>query len=637
MELFQRRRRWRAEKPKKNEPPPGSRKGVFAILRLLVVVLFLILSVQLIRLQILQGDEYEERAAINALREVPVSSARGLIFDRNGRPLVRNIATFAAAVVPGDLPSRNETQVYRQLSQVIEMPVGEIVGKVQEHLEDRNPYDPVIVKENLGFQKALVLRELEPYLPGVKLVTQATRQYTAGLLTSHVLGYVGAISAEEYAKLKDDGYLLNDRVGKTGVELVYEALLRGRPGKKLVEVDAAGHERKLILEKRPLDGSNLVLTIDLQLQKRLRDTLAQYAAGSEGAAAVVMDVDSGEILAMVSLPEFDNNIFSGPLRPGELQRLIDAPGKPLVNHTIAEMYPPGSTFKTVVGAAALQEGVATPSTTIVSRGYITVTNQYDPNVVYVYKDWAALGALDFYGGIAMSSDVYFYYLAGGKADEGFVGLGEQRLARYARTFGLGQPTGIDLPGESPGLVPDAIWKEETIGEPWFVGDTYNFGIGQGYLAVTPLQLLTAVSTIANGGEVLEPHLLHEVQDSHGNVVEEAERTVRRRVPVDPGYLEIVTEAMRQSVSRGVATTAAVAGLEVAGKTGTAEFGSPLGDGTHDTHGWFVGFAPYDDPQVAIVVFVQRGGGGQDAAPVAADILDYMFNGSNLAQKLETGR
>jgi penicillin-binding protein 2 len=339
-----------------------------------------------------------------------------------------------------------------------------------------------------------------------------------------------------------------------------------------------------------------------------------------------MDVHTGEILAMVSLPSYDNNRLSETLSQEELDALTSAPGKPLVNHAIAEMYPPGSTFKTITGLAALQEGVATTSTTIVSRGYITVPNQYDSSVVYVFRDWAALGPLDFYGGIAMSSDVYFYYMAGGKQDEGFQGLGEERLARYARSFGLGEPTGVDLPGqESAGLVPDAKWKEQTFGEMWYVGDTYNFGIGQGYLTVTPLQLLDAIGAIANDGELLRPLLVKEIRDSHGNVVTTFQKEVRRRLPVDQEYLAVMREAMRQSVSKGVASSAQVPGLAVAGKTGTAEFG----DGTH---GWFVGFAPYDNPEIAVVVFVQRGGGFQNAAPAAARIFDYYFHQRYVAEQ-----
>jgi penicillin-binding protein 2 len=624
------------ERGRGKREPLGRRHPVFAALQALVVLLFGILVVQLVRLQVIQGDEYAERAEINALREIQVPAARGLILDRQGRPLVLNTARFSAAIVPGDLPERGEMGVFQQLERVTGVPAEEIQRKVLAGIEERGPFEPVVIKRDVDEETALVVRELEPVTPGVKLLVQPTREYLAGPLLSHTLGYVGSISADEYAELKDEGYLLQDYVGKSGVELTYESILRGRPGKKLVEVDALGRELKVISERRPLDGSNLVLTIDLDLQKKVKETLEQYTAEGDNAAAVVMDVRSGEILAMVSLPDFDNNVFSSPLSEQELTALVDAPGKPLVNHAIAERYAPGSTFKTVVGAAALQEGIATASTTITSRGYITVQNEYDPNVVYVFKDWAALGALDFYGGIAMSSDVYFYYLAGGKADEGFAGLGEARVARYARAFGLGKPTGVDLPGESAGLVPDAAWKEDTIGEPWTIGDTYNFGIGQGDLQVTPLQLVTAVSAIGNGGKVLTPHLLREVQDGYGNVLQGFERSVRRKAPVDPEYLQIVKEAMRQSVARGVAKKAAVPGIEVAGKTGTAEFGPPLDDGSHPTHGWFVGFAPYDEPEVAVVVFFQRGGGGSDAAPAASAILDYYFHGPQMAQKPAPG-
>lgn len=623
------RRRWRSEKPK---PKRGSQSGspIFAVLRGLVILLFGILTIQLLRMQVIKGDEYALRAEINALREVQATAARGLIFDRDGRPLVRNVPRFSAAVIPGDLPERGEPGIYAQLEELLGVPAGEIEKKVEENVAREGPYSPAVIKTDLDRDTGLILKEMESHLAGVKLLVEPGRGYLHGALTSHFLGYVGPISAEEYAALQDDGYLVRDLIGKTGVESTYESLLRGKPSRRLVEVDAAGRELRLVSERLPVDGSNLVLTVDLDLQRQVTETLQEFAAGSDNAAALVMDVRSGDILAMVSLPGFDSNVFSGPLSDQDLAALVDSPGKPLVNHAIAEMYPPGSTFKTIVGAAALQEGVAAPGTVITSRGYITVENEFDPNVVYVFKDWAPLGALDFYGGISMSSDVYFYYLAGGKSDEGFRGLGETRLASYARAFGLGEPTGIDLPGESPGLVPDARWKEETVGESWFVGDTYNFGIGQGYLSVTPLQLATAISAIANGGELLKPHLLKEVQDSHGNVLESLDKQVRRNVPVDPGYLKVVRDAMYQSVSTGVAKPAAVAGLAIAGKTGTAEFGPPRPDGSHATHGWFAGFAPYDDPQVAIVVFVQRGG-GKEAAPAAAKIFDYYFHGPKLAQ------
>lgn len=630
MRPFRERRRWRSQNPKPKRDQPGTGRPMFALLRALVLLLFGILTVQLINMQLIQGDEYAQRAEINALREVQVSPARGLIFDREMQPLVQNSARFSAAIVPAALPDQGEAGVYRLLERVIGVPVQEIAEKVQEGLAREGPYSPAVIKEDIDRDTALILMELEPYAPGLQLLVEPARRYLTDPSLSHVLGYVGPISPEEYAELSEVGYLLQDVIGQSGVEMTYESILRGKPGKKLIEVDAAGRELKVISERPPVDGSNLVLTIDLSLQKKVAEVLQEFVDPSENAAAVVIDVRSGELLAMVSWPTFDNNIFSGPLSEAALAALLDSSAKPLVNHSIADRYPPGSTFKTIVGAAALQEGIALPGTVITSRGYITVQHEYDPNVVFVYQDWAALGPLDFYDGLAMSSNVYFYYLAGGKADEGFQGLGEERVARYARAFGLGEPTGVDLPGESQGLVPDAIWKEEAIGEPWVIGDTYNFGIGQGYLSVTPLQMAVAVAAIANGGEVLTPHLLKEVQDSHGNVLQTYEGRVRRRVPVDSGYLEIVREAMRQSVTDGVATAAAVPGLQVAAKTGTAQFGAQ--DDSEETHGWLVGFAPYENPEVAVVVFVQRGSGGQDAAPAAAKILDYYFHGPQLAQK-----
>jgi len=622
---FEGRRRWRSKEPKKERTQQGRISSMTAVMRALVLLMFGILLIQLINLQVIKGEEYQEQAEINALREVPIPSNRGLIYDRNGQLLVQNAARFSATIVPGDLPDRGETAVYRMISDIIGMSVEEIAAKVEEGIDNQGEFAPAVIKGDLDRDAALQLMELEPHVAGLDVEVEPARTYLSGDLLSHILGYIGPISAEEYAELQDDGYLYQDYLGKSGVELTYEDVLRGKPGKKLVEVDATGRELRVISERRPLDGSNLVLTIDLDLQRQVTDILRQYSADSDNAAAAVIDVKTGELLSMVSLPTFDNNVFSGPISEADLTAIVEAPGKPLVNHAISERYPPGSTFKTIVGAGALQEGVASPFTTIVSRGYINVENEFDPNVVYVYKDWAPLGALDFYGGIAMSSNVYFYYLAGGKADEGFRGLGEDKVAEYARGFGLGSPTGIDIPGESEGLVPDADWKQTAINEPWTIGDTYNFGIGQGYVAATPLQMLRAVTAMANGGTLVTPHLVREYQDSLGYTLEELQST-SSTVSVDPGNLEVLRAGMRQSVTSGVARNAAVAGLAVAGKTGTAEFGTQRIDGTYQTHGWFMGFAPAEDPQIAIVVFVQNGTGGNDASPAAARIFDYYFNG-----------
>ena len=621
-------RRWRSEKPSRPGRALLGGRNLF-LLQGLIFLLFGILTLQLVRMQVFEADRYEQRAQNNRLRELEVLPLRGLIYDRNGAPLVQNVANYTAVVTPADLPDEHQEEVFASLGEVLKMPPEEIAQKVAD--KGGSPYEAVVIKDELDRDTALILKELTPTLPGVELRVEARRSYPSGDLTSLIVGYVGRISEEEYASLRPRGYILNDQVGKTGIEADYEDVLRGKPGKELAEVDATGRQLDVLDARAAQPGQSVYLTLDLELQRKATEALRQYMGSSENATAVVMDVHSGEILAMVSLPSFDNNLFSRAISQQELDDLLSQPGNPLVNHAIAEMYAPGSTFKTITGLAALQEGVATTSTVITSKGYITVENEYDPNVVYYFRDWAVLGPMDFYRGVAMSSDVYFYYLAGGKADEGFRGLGEDRLAQYARAFGLGQIAGVDLPDESPGIVPDAQWKEENWGETWYVGDTYSFGIGQGYLAVTPLQLVNAVSTIANGGELLRPRLVKEIQDDHGNTVATFGPEVRSQVPVNADYLAVMREAMRQSADYGVANSVAVPGLSIAGKTGTAEFGEQHADGKYDTHGWFVGFAPFDDPEIAVAVFVQQGGGFQNAAPVARQIFDYYFHQRYVAE------
>jgi penicillin-binding protein 2 len=635
MRFFNSHRRWRSSR--KREVPTETQilRQKFLFIKLLIVTLFAVLALQLARMQIVQGNEYRLRAENNRLREVPEVASRGLIYDRNGTLLVENVPSFSAAVVPADLPPDEQQRVLEEVQKLLGVPALKMAIKIEAERHGKDPFSPVVIEEGLSQETAFALREKLGDLPGVRVLAEPIRRYPAGPLMGQILGYVGKMDEAEYADLQERGYLLSDQIGKTGVELSYESVLRGAPGRKQVEIDARGAEVRTLRLSPAKPGENLILTIDLDLQREIADILqsAMDVHGSQNGAAVLMDVNTGEILAMVSLPFYDNNLFSGDLSDEEFQSLLDDPGKPLVNHAISEMFPPGSTFKQVTGVAALAEGVADPSTTITSHGYITVPNQYNPDIVYVYRDWSALGTLDFYGGVAMSSDVYFYYLSGGyyeDDEEIFHGLGADNLARYAREFGLGAPTGVDLPGESAGLVPDPAWKEETIGEPWVIGDTYNFGIGQGYLATTPLQMVNVTATIANGGDVLVPRVVREIVSADGKVMLPSEPKIRQHIDVDAEDLSIFREAMHQAVSWGTAERAAVPGVSVAGKTGTAEFGPPLPDGEHESHAWFTGFAPYEDPQVAIVVFLEKGNGSLDAAPTAARILDYYFHRQSLA-------
>jgi penicillin-binding protein 2 len=634
---FNHRRRWRS-RSREQPRPTDVLQHKFLALRFLILLLFAALTLQLVRMQVIGAESYQERAAHNRLRVVPTMSSRGLIYGRNGELLVENVPSFAAGVIPADLPDEELLPVLAELDRLVGIPLGEVALKIAAAKESKDPFAPVIVKAELDEETAFRLREAEPNLPGVHVLVEPKRHYTEGALLAHLLGYVGKLDEAEYAEMQDLGYELDDRIGKTGLEAAYESMLRGVPGRKQVEVDSTGREIRTLNSLAPEPGHSLVLALDVDLQRRVTEILQAAMGTSTNAAAVMMDVNTGEVLAMVSLPSFDNNLFSGTVDEAQLQQLLDNPAKPLVNHAIAEMYPPGSIFKQVTGVAALQEGVATPGTTITSHGYITVPNQYNPDVVYVFRDWSALGTLDFYGGVAMSSDVYFYYLAGGYYEDGveiFRGLGATSLASYARAFGLGAPTGIDLPGESPGLVPDPHWKEETVGEVWVTGDTYNFGIGQGYLATTPLQMVRVTAAIANGGDVLVPQLVREVVDADGRLVRPFERAVQRHLEVSADNLAVFREGMRQAVSWGTAHSAAVSGVSVAGKTGTAEFGPMLADGQYESHAWFTGFAPSEDPQVAVVVFLEKGNGALDAAPTAAKILDYYFHRQSLAQQADT--
>ncbi len=318
----------------------------------------------------------------------------------------------------------------------------------------------MILKEGLDQATAFHVRETLGSMPGVQIVVESVRKYTGGPELSDIIGYTGRVDEEDYATLQDKGYLASDRIGKAGVEAAYESYLRGVPGRKEIEKDASGREIRTLDEEAAKPGNDLVLSIDLDLQRRSRELLTD-AAGGEQAAAAVMDVHTGELLALVSLPLYDNNVFNGKIDEARLQQYLDDPHKPLVNHALAEQYAPGSIFKQITGAAALQEGVATPNTTITSNGFINVPNENDPSIVYTFKDWRVLGTLNFYGGVAMSSDVYFYYLSGGYHAYGqnFNGLGIDRLAKYARAFGLGRPTGIDIAGEADGNIPDPTGRK----------------------------------------------------------------------------------------------------------------------------------------------------------------------------------
>ncbi len=628
--LGHKERRWRSPKEKEERSDNQVLRDKFFYFRLLVLIVFGIMTLQLVRMQVFEGQKYEQRAQTNSLRVSPLTPARGVIFDRNGTPLVENIPEFSAGIVPADFPKDREAELSLELQALLNVPATDIVAKVEAKRNSTDPFTPVIIKEGITSDEAFALRERQSSIPGAQVIVTPIRHYTDGGVLSHILGYVGQVTDQQYPDLKDKGYGINDRIGQTGVESSYESVLRGQPGSEDVEVDASGRDIQTLKDNVATPGAGLVLSLDLDLQKHVTDFVQQgmVNSGSTTGCAIVMDVHTGEILSMVSLPNYDNNVFTD-ITQQQYQSLLDDPGKPLLNHCISSVYPPGSTFKQITGTGALQEGVANAGTTITSTGSISVPNEYDPSITYIFKDWSALGTMDFYQGVAQSSDVYFYELAGGLYQNGvevFHGMGADALARYAREYGLGATSGIDLPDEADGTIPDPDWKKAQIGEDWTIGDTYNMAIGQGFVEATPLQMVRVTAAVANGGDVLVPRVVHSVVDSTGKpLFPAAPPEVAHRLSISPDNLAIFREGMKEAVAWGTATTAAVPGVQVAGKTGTAEYGPDLGGGTYASHAWFTGFAPANDPQVAAVVFLDTGNGAKNAAPVGGQILNYYFH------------
>lgn len=611
-----------------------------------------VLAGQVLRLQLLGPVVAPSADPGYRMRLLPIEPSRGLIYDRTGTPLAVNVPEFAVVLVPADVPRDNAGRRLALLALEREtgVPYGEIETLLNAGERSADPLSAVTVRSGIGSQDAIAMRAALAAVPGVHVRATPVRQYEGGDLLPHILGSVGLIAPEEADGYLAQGYPLDARVGRSGVEATYEEELRGGAGRLLVVADPTGRQLDVLGALEPVPGVDVVLSIDLGLQAAamaaLRDGIeaglpdARERAELDGrdppqaaGAVVVLDVRSGELLALVSYPSYEASILAGSPGGSELERLLADPASPLIHRAYMDVRAPGSIFKVLVAAAALQEGVATPQTRITSTGSITVQDQYDPETSYVFGDWAAHGTLDLYGGIARSSDVYFYYLAGGYEQTGeqpFEGLGADRIAKYARAAGLGAPTGLDLPGEASGLAPDRAWKERTVGEPWVLGDTYTLGIGQGYLAVTPLQMAVAGAAIANGGEVLVPRVVHALQ--RGTVTEVTPKVVARRLPVDAEHLAVVREAMRRAAAPGgTAVRGQPAGMDIGGKTGTAEFGTRYPDGSLDAHGWFLGFAPFEEPEIAIAVYIEHGVGAQHAAPVARVILEAYFGDAAVAR------
>jgi penicillin-binding protein 2 len=656
------------------------------VFRVLVALAFAFLAFQTWRLQVTQGEEFRLLADRNRFRTVTLDAPRGVMYDRNGVQLVRNRSTFNVNIIPAFLPDdeTSRAQVLARLSDLLDMPITTARGpgeakalrEVGPFLRTSHndapwqrqagdglggagatapkgirdmvdavdliaPYQPITVQKDVDPTTVALLEEESIHLPGVLVETVPARDYLTGDLTAHILGYTGPIPEASVGEFEAKGYSPNDRVGLTGLELEYEDLLHGNKGLEVIEVDVSGRKVRTLSDALPTQaGHNLMLTLDLELQQAVNDALARGIRDTprRSGVAIAMNPRNGQILAMVSLPTYDNNLFAGGISARDYIALSRDKRHPLVNHAIAGLYPPGSTYKIIPATGALQDGVVTPDTIFIDEGVLWLPNKYfpdDPELAQPFYCWfrEGHGRVNFILGVAESCDVYFYQIAGGYEPTGFEGLGLERLAYYSELFGLGSPSGIDLPGESAGLVPTPKWKRLNYAETWVTGDTYNMGIGQGFVLATPLQILSATAAVANSGLLYQPYLVQEIRDADGNLVETRQPQVLRDLldTIDPEHLAQVQLGLESVVAWGTGRDLDVPGVPVAGKTGTAEFCDSYPscldrDGrVRTSHAWFTAYAPARDPEIAVVVFVYGGGEGSKVAlPIAGEILRYYF-------------
>jgi penicillin-binding protein 2 len=580
-------------------PKPVRSLSRFLTFALIVIIAISGLTARLFYLQIVDGGRLATLAVRNQTVLEAIRSPRGLIYDRNGRPLVTNVPTFVVKLRPSDMTLDQRPVVVDRLSALLGMPAADINSTI-----DGNPgstFDLVRIAGDVDEPTARLISEAGPDLPGVEVDVEARRQYTDGPLMSQLLGYSAPFSGDQLATLKDKGYLPDDLIGKAGLEAEYEPELRGTYGSESVEQDASGRQTQVLQTVTPPQpGDSLHLTIDTKTQQQAQKALtwAMKTVGLKRGVVIAMNPQNGEVLAMVSLPTYDNNQFAKGISNAEYAKLLNNPDKPLTNHAIQEHFPPGSTYKLVTGTGVLADKKITDKTKVQTRGYLTLGSTR-------FYDWnhRGFGACNIYCGFGHSSDTFFFQMAGK--------LGIDRLGYWAKQYGFGAVTGIDLPGEVPGIVPTNQWKQDTLGEKIFPGEVYQAGIGQGYDVVTPIQLINAYAALANGGTVYQPQIVHDIVGPDGSVVRPFTPKVLHKMAAPANVLRIMRNAARNVVVVRHTYNLVDLPIKVAGKSGTAEFGTRDKEGRLPFHSWFVGFVPKDpkhgsfnnsDSQLVVLAF-----------------------------------
>ena len=718
-----------------------------------IFAVFLLFGLRLYELQLVNQTDALLRADENRLSELPVGAPRGVILDRFGTPLALNVPAFNVTIVPARLPVEvgADLEIFTRISALVDVPPtaelaeGRNLRSIEELVQEGEglaPFRPVVVAQDIPASAAMQILEERIAMPGVDIEIRGVRGYPTGALTSQMIGYMGPIPAEEAVRLQEQGYNpFFDRIGYSGVEFFMESQLGGVRGSVLREVDVAGEVLREISRLEPLPGQNIRLTLDTELQAAAEEALTRRInlvnaqAGrvqTQSGVVIAMHPATGEVMAMVSWPTYDNTRFARAIDADYYLEVLNAEQNPLNNHAIGSLYPPGSVWKIVTAVGVLEEEVISPQTSIFNPGSLTLPNRYAPNdeaQAQTFFDWKrdGFGLLNIVGALANSSDVFFYQVGGGNPDlspltlrEG--GLGITDLFRYATAMGIGSELGVELPGELAGIMPDPDWKRRTHGENWSTGDTYNAAFGQGFVNVTPLQLISTVAAVVNGGTLWQPTIVSSFLDAEGAVmrsfqpqalrhlvldqVPEGERLAltqiedmimkgpaslactcedtsefynparcdpdtyvntvdinpdpfleelreyRVHIPlnypfngrvcnalrfddryqppfVDADVLDIVHEGLRGAVTYGTATPADLPIINVAGKTGTAEYcddiARPLGlciQGSWPAHAWFTAYAPAEDPRILVISFVYNGGEGSLVAlPIVVETLE----------------
>ena len=561
------------------------------ILTTIISVFFTLLAIALFYAQILRFPYYSRLSKNNSIRIVPIDGPRGNIFDRNGVPLVTNRLSFDVAIVYQELKDRG--RIARLLNEVLGMSGREILEALEKSRQ--RPYAPVVIAEDIDKEKAIALEEASLDADGLLVETRPKRDYIYDNIGSHIFGYLSQITEEELEEMKDYGYRSRDLVGRDGLEKYYDSHLKGVDGGTQIEVDSRGRQTRIMGLKEPSIGKDLYLTIDIALQSTCDKLLGEHKG-----AVIVMDPKNGGVLALVSHPAFDPNIFVRPKMSDERLRLLkDRIGRPLSNRAISGLYAPGSVFKIVTASAALETRRITPNMHFFCNGSYKLGNAK-------FDCWKEEGhqSQNIVGGLTNSCNVFFY-------NAGRV-TGVDAMEASAKIFGFGKPTGIDLPDEVKGLVPGRVWKKLYKKENWYEGETLNYAIGQGYLLVTPIQVLDMMTIMANKGSLVRPYLVKRTGSVNAAVYKQKNTGLKESTinKVREGLFEVVNN------ENGTGKRAKIDGVIIAGKTGTAQ--NPQGR----THAWFTGYAPYNDPRICLVVFLEHGGkGGLEPAEIARGIFE----------------